>query len=166
MAEGRVQAALAAIVRALVGNTLVGPCVDYLAQYPAKVVTQNGDGSLELVPDDTRLPTYSAVPIRYGVPGVSAQVAPGARVLLGFAGADPQKPIAELWESASVVSLTVTGATVNLATGTGTIVNIGGATSQVNLGAAAQLVARVGDVVQAGPFAGAITAVTQVTTKA
>lgn len=48
--------------------------------------------------------------------------------------------------------------------GTG-VVNVTGAL-QVNLGAALQLVARQGDVVQAGPFAGSIVAVTQTVTKA
>jgi hypothetical protein len=105
----RLAASFEALVRKILGHRL-----DYLASYPAKVVSQNADGSLELVPDDTRLPTYSKVPIRYGVPGVSATIAGGARVSLGFAGADPQKPVATVWESASVSELVVAGTVIKL----------------------------------------------------
>ena len=97
----RIKSGLVAIIRRTVGAFIVQR-VDFLAAYQCKVVTQNGDGTLELQPDDVRLPGYSKVPIRYGVPGVSATVAAGARVLLEFAGGDPQKPIATVWESASV----------------------------------------------------------------
>jgi hypothetical protein len=93
------------------------PQIDFLARYPARVVAQNADGSLELIPDDARIAAVSKVPIRYGVPGVKATVAPGARVLLGFAGGDPAKPQAELWESASLLKLEVLGAEVIVGTG-------------------------------------------------
>src|SRR5947199_8556008 len=96
------------IVAGIVGNWIQGPHMDYLASYPATAVTQNGDGTLEIQPDDSRLPSLSSVPIRYGVPGVSAQIANGGRVLLAFAGGDPAKPIATVWESSSVLSLAVT----------------------------------------------------------
>jgi hypothetical protein len=97
---GQEQGGAGRIVRALVGNTLIGPRVDWLAKYDARVVAQNADGTLELKPDDDRLPSYSGVPIRYGVPGIAATVAAGARVVLEFSGANPQRPIATVWESA------------------------------------------------------------------
>jgi hypothetical protein len=128
----RVKGALAAWVRSLFSR------LDYLARYPAKVVAQNmATGALELVPDDKRLPGMSAVPIRYGVPGMKATVAPGARVLVGFAGGDPSKPEAELWESASVLKLEVSA----------TLVTLNGGLLPI---------ARATDPVQAGPFAGTI----------
>ena len=102
-------AQLEAFVRQVFGQRL-----DFLAAYPARAVLQNADGTLELVPDDSRLPTYKKVPIRYGVPGVTATIAAGARVLLEFAGGDPRKPIATVWESASVTAITFAGTTVNL----------------------------------------------------
>lgn len=105
----RTLGAFGAIIARFVGNRIVGPRVDYLASYPATAVTQNGDGTLEIQPDDSRLPSLSSVPIRYGVPGVSAQIANGGRVLLSFAGADPAKPIATVWESASVIALVFNG---------------------------------------------------------
>lgn len=123
----RVKGPLAAWMKSLFAR------IDYLARYPARVVAQNAaTGALELVPDDKRLPGMSAVPIRYGVPGLRATVAPGARVLLGFAGGDPTKPEAELWESATVTKLEVNATLVTLNGGL-------------------QPIARVGD--SAGPFA-------------
>lgn len=97
----------------------------------ARVVAQNGDGSLELVPDDARLPPLSGVPVRYGVPGMRAEVPEGARVLLEFIAGDPSKPIASLWET--------TGATKLYLDTTGDVV-VNGGTAKV---------ARVGDNVAA-----------------
>ena len=97
----RIMGALESFVRGLFPN------IDYLALYPARVAAQNGDGTLELVPDDPRLPGLSSVPVRYGTPDTTAVVASGARVLLGFAGGDPSKPIATVWESASITSITI-----------------------------------------------------------
>jgi len=112
--QDRIKTSVAQFVRKFVGNHLVGARMDYLATYQCRAVAQNADGTLELLPDDSRLPSYSKVPIRYGVPGVSATVAGGARVLLEFASGNPQKPIASLWESASVTILTVTASAINL----------------------------------------------------
>lgn len=105
----RLSIALESFIRSVFGQRL-----DYLAAYPSKAVAQNADGTLELVPDDARLPTYKQVPIRYGVPGVSATIAAGARVLLEFAAGDPQKPIATVWESASVTQLVQTASAIKL----------------------------------------------------
>lgn len=109
----RIKSGLINIIRRTLGAFIVQR-VDFLAAYQCKVVTQNPDGTLELQPDDSRLPPYSKVPIRYGVPGVSALVANGARVLLEFAGGDPQKPIATVWESASVTLLIITATTIKI----------------------------------------------------
>jgi hypothetical protein len=83
--------------------------VDFFAQYAATVIAQNADGTLELQPDDPRLPGLSGVPIRYGVPGLAAKVAPASRVLVGFEAGSPAHPIATVWESASIISLTFDG---------------------------------------------------------
>lgn len=100
----RAKAALSAFIRATFPN------IDLLAGYWCKVVGQNADGTLELVPDDARLATYSHVPVRYGVPGTSAKVASGARVLLEFAGGEPSRPIATAWESATPTEVVFGGA--------------------------------------------------------
>jgi hypothetical protein len=102
----RARAAFESLVRG------VFPDLDFLARYPARVVSQNSDGTLELVPDDQRIPGMSKVPIRYGVPGIKATIAPGGRVLIGFAGGNRDAPEAELWESASVLKFEVNAAEI------------------------------------------------------
>lgn len=119
MAESEPLKSLIALVR------LAYPALDFLASYPARVVAQNADGTLELQPDDARLPGLSNVPVRYGVPGIRATVAAGARVLLGFAAGDPSKPQAELWEMASVTKLEITATQIVLNGGTQPIARAG-----------------------------------------
>lgn len=86
---------------------LVVPRLDPLALYPATVVS-SGDDEVDIKPDDRRFGVgLAAVPIRHGLPGVSARVRPGARVLLGFEGGDVQKPFVSLWEPGSLEALTV-----------------------------------------------------------
>lgn len=70
--------------------------VDFLAFYPCAVVSQNADGTLELRPEDSRLPGFSKVPIRHTVPGMRVTIGAGdvstCRALVGFDGGDPRKP--------------------------------------------------------------------------
>ncbi len=103
-------------VRAII-EQIIGPRFDALAAYPARVETQHADGTLDVVPDLKRVPPMTNVPIRYGVPGVRAKVAKNARVLVEFAGGDLERPIATVWESASVTELTVAADKVRLADG-------------------------------------------------
>ena len=156
----RLKAALAAFVRGVTSR------LDYLALYPCRVLSQNTDGSLELQPEDGRLPGLSKVPIRIGVPGVDVKVTPGAKVLLGFTGGDPRSPIAALFEKDSLKEIALTSATKVTITGGADVVldasakvTITAATNvditastkvtisapEVALGAGAQPVARVGD---------------------
>jgi hypothetical protein len=53
---------LCAAIEGLIDH-LLEPRVDYLASYPARVVLQNDDDSIEVAPDDARLPGLSRVPI-------------------------------------------------------------------------------------------------------
>lgn len=84
---------------------------DYHAQYVARVVSQNSDGLLSVVPDNDKMPPMTEVPIRYGVPGISAKVESGARVLIGFEGGDRRRPIATVWESAALMELRIVSTT-------------------------------------------------------
>lgn len=87
---------------------LVIPRLDPLAFYPATVVSQGDDGTVDLKPDSKRFGVGLAmVPIRHGLPGVSVRVKVGARVLLAFEGGDPQRPYCALWEAGGLESLTV-----------------------------------------------------------
>ena len=89
--------------------------VDYQALYAARVVAQAGDGTLELLPDDERVPPCRGVPIRCGLPGVRALVPAGARVLLTYEAGDPRRPVAALWELGEVTELTVNASTRRVA---------------------------------------------------
>lgn len=109
----RAKSGLSKFIRKLL-NAFIVVSIDHLASYQCKVISQNSDGTLELQPDDNRLPTYSKVPIRYGVPKISAQVNSGARILLEFASGNPQRPIATLWELDSVTSISFGALNVNL----------------------------------------------------
>jgi hypothetical protein len=88
----RLVASLFALVRSALTR------IDFLALYSAKVVLQNADGTLELQPDDERVPGASKVPFRYGVPGVRAKIKPGARVLLGWENGNPASPYAQTFQ--------------------------------------------------------------------
>ncbi len=112
MSLDRVKGSLVAII-----ESVIGPRLDYRAAHPAKVVTQHLDGTLDVVPDNADIAPMTKVPIRYGVPGVTAKIAVGARVLVEFAGGNPERPIATVWESASVTELTVKADVVRLADG-------------------------------------------------
>lgn len=98
------------IVEAFVGRRL-----DHLALYPAVVVQQRADGTLDLSPEDARVPSCQGVPIRLGIPGVTVTVPTGGRVLLGYANGDPSRPYASLWESGTVTQISVNGGTAKVA---------------------------------------------------
>ncbi len=91
-------------------DRLVGRRLDHLALYPARVVAQRADGSLDLVPDDPRAPSCQGVPY-VSLPGVRLVVPAGTRVLLGYAGGDPSQPRAQLWELGDVTRLVVAAGT-------------------------------------------------------
>jgi hypothetical protein len=98
---GRMMRDFAAIIEAHTGNR-----IDYSRMYPARVLAQSGDGSLELLADNPKVrgTGVTQVPIRHGLPGVTVKVNPGARVLLFFEGGDPKEPAAALWPDGSSCS--------------------------------------------------------------
>lgn len=67
--------------------------------YLCKVRAQNGDGTLQLEPEDERIAGrgLGSVPIRHGLPGFEVKVKAGAVVHVAFDGGDPSKPYASLW---------------------------------------------------------------------
>ncbi len=88
---------------------------DFYAIRAGKVVSQNGDGTLEIKLDDADMPGMSKVPIAYGVPGISAKVKKGARVHVSFADGSPTKPRAVVIDSAEVIELQVNTGMVKVA---------------------------------------------------
>lgn len=95
---------LAAIVQSVMKR------VDHLALYPARIVSQRPDGSLDVVPEDERIPPMTEVPIRYGIPGIAVKVTSG-RVLIGFEGGDPRYPVATLWDASALREIRITATT-------------------------------------------------------
>lgn len=90
-------------------TTFIGRRLDHLALYPAIVVQQRADGTLDLTPENNTVPSCQGVPIRSGVLGVTVEVPAGRRVLLGYAGGDPSRPYAALWEEGDVTYAKVNG---------------------------------------------------------
>ncbi|PZA07755.1 MULTISPECIES: hypothetical protein [unclassified Meiothermus] len=70
--------------------------IDYQALYPARVLVDHGDMTLDLEPDDAKLPLLVRVPLRVFLPGAYVKVRPGARTLLSFENGDPAQPAAHL----------------------------------------------------------------------
>ncbi len=111
------------IVRTI--ENLLGPRLDMRAAYPCRIVVQHPDGSLDLVPDSKRIPQLTQVPVRYGIPGVSAKVRPGARVFVEFLEGDPSKPAVTGWETSSVIEIQLAADLVKLGDGTRGVACIG-----------------------------------------
>lgn len=88
--------------------------VDYTALWPARVVAQQGNGTLDLVPDSPRVAPCQGVPYRT-LRGLSVEVSAGARVLLGYEGGDPSQPYALAWEIGSATSVRVNGGSTRAA---------------------------------------------------
>ena len=78
------------------------------------MVAQQGNGSLDLVPDSPRVAPCQGVPYRT-LRGLSVDVAAGARVLLGYEGGDPSQPYALAWEIGSATSVRVNGGSTRAA---------------------------------------------------
>lgn len=84
--------------------------LDYHGLYRATVVRCHADEqTLELKPDDPRLPPLTDVPMRHGLPGCKVDVPKGAPVLVGFEGGDPSAPYAGLWSAGSAMTLVQMG---------------------------------------------------------
>ena len=113
--------------------------IDYFGLYPARVVAQHDDDTVDLVVDAERIPNPQRVTIRHGLPGVtSVRVAAGARVRLGYDGGDPRRPYAALWDAGQAEEIALNGGTYKAARE--------GHAVQVTIPSGAQLVGTVGSV--------------------
>lgn len=94
--------------RALVGADTAR--LDYFGLYRCRVVKQNADGTLDLQPDDARLPPLSGIQV-YGPAGVAMSGIPaGSHCLVSFSNGDPSQPFAALFEL-TTATLTFNGGT-------------------------------------------------------
>jgi hypothetical protein len=74
----------------------------YRCMYRAKVVSQNSDLlRVGLKPEEALLPSMANVPLRTGIPGLTAKVSAGAIVLVGWENGKPNRPFAAMWASPS-----------------------------------------------------------------
>lgn len=80
--------------------------LNYSQWYPARVVAQDKDGTVQVYADDARIRGngITHVPLRHGIPGLVVKVVPNQRVILFFEDGDPKKPAAALWPDGSSVS--------------------------------------------------------------
>ena len=95
----RLKAPLVALIRSAMRH------VDFHRVFPARVVHQEGDGTLHLQPDSDDLPGLTGVPIRYGLPGTTAKVPQGTRCLVEFEHGDPTSPIVTGFEPGAIEEL-------------------------------------------------------------
>jgi hypothetical protein len=92
------------------------PTLDYFALYRAEVVVQSADRStVDVVPDDKRLPAMSKVPLKLSIPGATVVIGPGAGILVGWENGDPQKPHAFLFDKgATTLTLSIKATKIEL----------------------------------------------------
>jgi hypothetical protein len=75
------------------------PALDYGALYRAVVLAQSGDrATVDVKPDDSRLPLMSQIPLKLSIPGATVKIAAGAGVLIGWENGNPQHPQAFLFD--------------------------------------------------------------------
>ena len=115
---------LRARVRSLApGDPVHAPSLDlYRASYPAMVVAQRSDGSLDVTCADPRIGSLTSVVIRTGVPGCTVQVPYGTGVTVRFASASPVGAYVADFDTTAPndVVLTATGSITVQSTGQGT----------------------------------------------
>jgi len=110
----------------------------YRAAYFGSVIAQNDDGTLDIKLETVTVPSPTQVPIRYGIPGISATVKPGARVAVTYEDGDSRRPVATVWDAAEVEELNVTAKNVKVHA------------ASVELGDGGRTIARAGDIVRSG----------------
>ncbi|HEY8922883.1 MAG TPA: hypothetical protein VIU64_00810 [Polyangia bacterium] len=108
---GRLLAALNKLVRNATADLSYATCLW------AKVVAQSGD-RIDVIPEDTRYPPISQVPLTVGIAGAKLTVSAGARVLIGFSAADPRFPYVHGWDqSEQTIKVQIVASRIELAPG-------------------------------------------------
>lgn len=132
-------------------KTVVGP-IDTHILYSATVVGQPTPTTIDVKLDDGRfgLPGMSHLPLYFGIPGVTADIPSGTKVVVGFLNGSRAKPVCLVgWNSGDPVEVKFKASTL------------------IQLNDTAPLgVARITDPVQAGPFVGTIIGPCSTTVKA
>lgn len=109
-----------------------------LGLYPAQIVAQNADGTLDVKPVNPDIPGDKNVRMFVGVAGATVKPVPGAVVLLGWEEGDPGKAFCApiFYSGGSLLSLTIADQAGDaLVLGNGLAQLKGGGAAQVNAGA-------------------------------
>lgn len=136
----------------------IDPLRAYRAAYEFRVVSLGGGRTLNLQPvrSSSGLPDLERVPVRLS-PGVRANDLLGSLVTVLFLDGDPSRPRAFTGDDADAPGWAPDA--IGIDVGASGTIDIGASASLTTLGPSPQLgVARVGDAVIAGPWAGTITA--------
>lgn len=73
--------------------------IDYYAMYPATVIKDHGDMTLDVEPDSEKLPQMTRLPLLGILPNCRVKVKKGARVFVGFENGEPTKPRCYVFDS-------------------------------------------------------------------
>lgn len=125
--------------------------LDYAGLQAARVAAQNADGTLEVQFEDSRYPPLSSLRLLPPAPGCTVKVSPGARVMVGWLGCNPDFPLAVGWDTGAATEINLTATT-----------KISLSAPEVDLGDALQKVVRAGDAITGltsatgGPVTGTI----------
>lgn len=86
-------------LRHFIRETMRG--VEWYPSFSARVAVQRSDGTLDVYPDDRRLPPVTSVRLRLPVPGAKLTVPPGSQVTILFENGDPRQPVAVAYGAGS-----------------------------------------------------------------
>ena len=93
----------------------IAPLIAYRTTYLCQVVSQNDDKSIDVKPvgrlGSSLFPSGITNVVIRGLPGVVVTVAPGTLVELEFEDADPGTPVATLFDTTGLLSMTITAQT-------------------------------------------------------
>lgn len=90
---------------------------DFYRVFPGKVIQQRSDGSLDVMPDDDRLPPLTSVAVRVPIPGAKLTVPAGSRCDVVFENGNPAMPVAGTFGPGSGTRpITFKGAQVDVGT--------------------------------------------------
>lgn len=81
--------------------------VDYLALYPAEVLRDHGNHTLDLRPEHPLLPEMTHVRLVQPLPGTRVRLKAGGTVLLSFQAGDPARPLVQHYGAAELELLDI-----------------------------------------------------------
>ena len=96
--EDKTTAALRSVIELETRHT------DAHAVYTMQVTAQSGQ-AVDVKSNSDDVPDMGRVPIRYGIPGMSVSIAPGAKVLVTYENGDRHRPVVISWDSAAVTEI-------------------------------------------------------------